>query len=751
MAAPDRRLDVDSSERLIAFARACRAAARAVSLYPPGHRTVEDAVTRLTEAARRAAGEGGLAIDIMPGALRAGGLAPARDEAAIGELANLLHAQQIGGLTLHATADRESWQALLGLLSRSPDDNRRAGGLAELWKTAGGPSIELHAIDYAALLREGHGGSLSRLLRAATEGALAAVTLTDLEALIQAVEARFDGSAGDRGARARTLDDDDETAGRAIARLGALVLSRAAADDPSRVDAALRRLAQLTERLSAEGMRGLVAARAGGAGDGGPGGGAGDDADGATAVLNHMDAPGQARFVAAALVAEGSATARLREAFEALVPADDRRRIASLADGLLPASGAPPDDVPRLRQELDRMVVSYDDRRFVGDAYARELTAARGRAEDLETARPDPPERVEAWLATVSDSALRGLDLQVLADLLALPGQDEEQLTALALQAAARMEDLVRVDLLDAALSLERALDAAARGGGGSAAAAAAAFERLRRGSLVRDLIPLVRRAAAGDGAARRAGANDLERITALLTRLGPAIAPALASALAGEADPATRERLRAVLAGFGDAGEQAVRALLSSEHAETRRNAALLLRDFGGAAGVDVLERLLGDSDPRVRREALRALAVVDDAQAHARILQTIAAAPRDAQRALLDELGLVRDARVAPLLARLAAEWRNRRLSEAALRAMAMIGTLGPAAPREHVDTLAALVGASQWWSPARARNVREHAAAALASIGTAEAKAALEAAAARGGKGAAAARAALARRQA
>ena len=40
-------------------------------------------------------------------------------------------------------------------------------------------------------------------------------------------------------------------------------------------------------------------------------------------------------FRAAALVAEGSATARLREAFEALVPADDRRRIASLADGLL--------------------------------------------------------------------------------------------------------------------------------------------------------------------------------------------------------------------------------------------------------------------------------------------------------------------------------------------------------------------------------------------------------------------------------
>src|SRR5690606_11399359 len=107
--------------------------------------------------------------------------------------------------------------------------------------------------------------------------------------------------------------------------------------------------------------------------------------------------------------------------------------------------------------------------------------------------------------------------------------------------------------------------------------------------------------------------------------------------------------------AGFGAAGEQAVRALLSSDHPETRRNAALLLRDFGGAATVADLEGLLGDRDPRVRREALRALAVDDDPRAHACVMTALAAADRDGQRALVDELGLVRDARVAPLLAAL------------------------------------------------------------------------------------------------
>lgn len=727
-----RALPPDLSLSLIEFARACRAAARAVSLYPAGHRAVDEAVSRLTEVARRAAGDTGLAIDIMPSGLRAGGLPPDRDDAAVRELASLLHAHQIGGITLHANADRESWQTLLGLVGRNAEDNRRDGGLALLWKTAGGPSIELHAIDYAALLREGHGGSLSRLIKAANDGALAAISIDDLEAIIAAVE--------DRGS-ARPIDDDrDEAAGRAIARLGALVLERAGQVDESRVEAALQRLAQLTQQLSAEGMCGLVAARAAADGDaGGTSGPGGGDARGAEAVIDHLDAEGTARFVATALATEGSATARLREAFEALVPADDRRRIASLAEEMLPAAGAPPAEMPRLRQELDHLVVSYDDSRFVGSAYARELTSARGRAEDLETAKPDPPERLDSWLSTVSDGALRGLDLQVLTDLLGID-QDPEQFAVIAQQAATRLEELVRVGFIEPALDLEAALETAREAGGARGESAEAALARLRSGTIVRDLMPLVRRAAP----------EDIDRITALLVRLGPAIAPALASALAREADPAARERLRSVLAGFGDAGEQAVRALLASDNPETRRNAAGLLRDFGGAAGIDVLERLLGDSDLRVRREALRALAVVEDPQAHERILRTLETVPGDTQRALLDELGLVRDARVSPLLALLARRWRERRMSEAAIRAVSQIGMLGASVTRDAVDALAALLDASQWWSPRRARTVRARAADALAAVGTPDARAALEAAVARGGKGAGAARRALARRQ-
>lgn len=718
------RLPPELSDRVVAFSRACRAAARAVALYPPGHRAVEDAVGRVTETARRAAGDAGLTLDVLPDGLRVGGAAPDRHDASVGELAALLYAHQIGGLTLHATADRESWQVLLGLLGRSPDDNRRDGGLARLWQAAGGPSLEVHAIDYATLLREGHGGSLSRLLRAANDGLLEALSLSDLESVIDAVEARR------AGARVEA-DEGDAAAGQAIARLGGLVLARRGDEDPARIDAALARLARLTETLSADGMNGLVGTRETGDDTGG-------DAGGAAAVLDRLGDQGRARFVTAALVAEGSATARLCEAFEALVPADDRRRVASLAAGLLP-DAAPPADVPRLRQELDQLVTSYDDRRFVGRAYARELTLARGRAQDLETARPDPPERIDAWLATVSDGALRALDLQVLTDLLAIDGQPVDQHEAISVQAAARIEELARVGLVDPALTLARTLDAACEAPGARGDAARAGFERLRGGTIVRDLVPLVRRAAPG----------EVDSITALLERLGPSIAPALATALSRESDAAARERLRAVLAGFGDAGEQAVRALLTSDHAETRRNAALLLRDFGGAASVDVLERLLADRDPRVRREALRALAVDDDPGARQTVIEALEAATPDARRALVDELGLVRDARVVPLLVALAARWTKRHTADTAIRAVTLLGLLGPAATRDAIDALAALLPASLWWSPRRARAVREQAATALGTLNTPDARAALAAAADRGGRGSTEARQALARR--
>jgi hypothetical protein len=92
----------------------------------------------------------------------------------------------------------------------------------------------------------------------------------------------------------------------------------------------------------------------------------------------------------------------------------------------------------------------------------------------------------------------------------------------------------------------------------------------------------------------------------------------------------------------------------------------------------------------------------------------------------------------------------WRERRVSDAAFRAIGLLGMLGSTVMPEAIDALAKLIDVTQWWSPRRARALRTQAADALAAIGTPEARAALEAAVARRSKGASAARLALARRQ-
>ena len=53
--------------------------------------------------------------------------------------------------TPHAERRRRggSWRTLLLLLARPPEEVRADGGIARLWETAGGPSIDLEEIDYA--------------------------------------------------------------------------------------------------------------------------------------------------------------------------------------------------------------------------------------------------------------------------------------------------------------------------------------------------------------------------------------------------------------------------------------------------------------------------------------------------------------------------------------------------------------------------------------------------------------------------
>ena len=129
------------------FARACKAAARAVALYPGTHPAIGVSLGRLAQATTRLAEKGAFRLQVRAGALLLDGGAAARPDPAIGELAEVLSRHTIGALTVTAAADAESWRTLLVLLARTPEEVRADGGIAHLWATAGGPSLELVEID----------------------------------------------------------------------------------------------------------------------------------------------------------------------------------------------------------------------------------------------------------------------------------------------------------------------------------------------------------------------------------------------------------------------------------------------------------------------------------------------------------------------------------------------------------------------------------------------------------------------------
>ncbi len=157
-AAPSEHLPPDVALRLAEFARACKAAARAVSLYPAAHPAIRISVSRLTDVAAKATADGSLVIQVLPDGLLIDGRAAARPDAAVGELATLLHEHLVAALTVHKGADAEVWLPFFVMLARPIEEIRDGGGVARVWSLSGNSSIELEELDYSEVLRERSGG-----------------------------------------------------------------------------------------------------------------------------------------------------------------------------------------------------------------------------------------------------------------------------------------------------------------------------------------------------------------------------------------------------------------------------------------------------------------------------------------------------------------------------------------------------------------------------------------------------------------
>ena len=716
--APDQTLPPVLAAGLVEFARCCKAAARAVSLYPGQHPAIALSLGRLVEAAARMTSAGPLCLDVRPDALLIAGAGLPKNDTAVTELADLLHRHLIGALTVNAGVDTASWRTLLLLLARTPDEVRADGGIAHLWATAGGPSLEIREIDYAEVLREKRGTdtSLDAIIAAALDGAQLQLdddTIDRLLAILgdpeqlDALMAQLELAGRERGGDARAA---------AVIKMMQSIITRAKEKDPGELEDSLRQLGRVASRLSADDMLRLLAQRDAHA----------EGGDAVGAVLDRLDDTEVARFVAGSVITEHGATARLAHAFQALVPDIDRqRRLLAIAQEEVAASAVGEDaNFDDLWTRVESMVTSYSDANFVSRDYAQELWTAQMQPVPVEGTSDDPPERVADWMGTVADAALRQLDHLLLHDLLAIE-QDSARWRDIAETVAAHAEDLVRVGHFDQAWTLADAVIREAQSSPVRLEYLPQLLQRFGRGSVLKHVASYLR--SADDEA--------FGRFERLCHAIGPPVIAPLAEALSSEQDARSRRRLRDVLVGFGAQGRDVVQQLMHAPNWEVRRTAAFLLREFGGSEGLRELIPLLTDNEPLVQREAVQALVLAGSDDAARILVSALGSITGRARETLVAQLVAVRDRRAAPLFVYLVRTLDRGRHLAIYLAAIDALGAMGET---EGVDALKAALHQGDWWAPGRTRRARSAAAAALRRIGSPAALDALRTASTTGSRG-------------
>jgi HEAT repeat protein len=706
-AMPDARSTV-----LAEFARTCKAAARAVSLYPTTHPAIQSSLARLMTAAGRLTGERDVEFDVFPGVIAIDGQAPVRPDPAIGELAALLHQRLIGTLSVTSAAGADDWLALLLLLSRPPEDLIAEGGIGKAWTATGRGSFEIREIDYREVLREWAGGEVAEWDRI-----IAACLAHGADGLDDRAIALMVDTFGDATRLAEFIDSLTTSAAAAGVSVGARAaallrllqrtLVAAGRGGAQEVERILDTVAQVAPTLTPDMMMALL----GEATSAGP-----PHEQALATIVTRMGDAGIATFVANAVVAEHGATERLAQAFQTLVPDSERQgRLLELAK----------DDVERtplgaesgfedLWQSAAGMITSYSDKNYVSADYGRELSGARTHALEVERLSDDPPERIHTWLSSVSDTAVRHLDLTLILDLLRIE-TDPVRRQGIAAVAAAEIERRTRLGEFGDALDLTAAI-----------AADASVLDALSTGPLVGHIVAFL----------RTAGRGDVEPLTRLCHAIGPRIAKPLAEALAIEESNRAVRQLRELLLSFGAAGRQSVERLKGSPNSAVRRMAVDLLRHFGGIEALPDLASMLDDADPQVQRESIRAIVNIGTREAYA-VLEHVLVAGRKSRDTVLQELIGLREPKALPLLCYVLMHTAPRGpMVEAHTQIMDALGSLS--AHPESTRTLKQVLYRGEWWAPARTARLRRAAATALHRIGSPDASAVLAEAATRGGRG-------------
>ena len=713
------------SAALAEFARSCKAAARSVSLYPATHPAIQGALSRVVSASRRLTHAGSVTMAVLPDALVIDGRAAVRPDPSIAELADLLHDRLIGELRIASDADATDWRTLLLLLSRTAEELIADGGIGKLWAASGQFHFEIREIDYAEVLRERGGGDAAaweRIVEFCLQGDDSAVVdERTLEAVISALDdpERFNELL--QAVQAASTNGASIGA-RAAALLGLIQKAMDLLEERSQLDqsAVLQTVADSAAHMTPEMLLSLLREAREHA--------ASDEPTLAAAVVARIGDGVVAKFVAGSIVAEHGATERLAVAFETLVPETARKeRLLNLAKETAAQSPLGKEaGFDSLWQDAANLLMSYSDKNFVSDEYGRELSGARSQAIEVERVSDDPPERVQTWRESVSDEAVRRLDLALIQDLLRIES-DPAGWQAIAAIAGDEIERRTLLSDVAPAQTLLNIL-VAERSDEGRAPLrrlAESVLNTLASGQIVRHIVFHLRKA---DDA-------SVEGFNNLCHTIGPAVVRPLAIALAAEENTRAIRRLRELLLAFGAAGRQSVEQLKHSPNPSVRRMAIDLLRVFGGSEALPELASMLDDADPQVQRESIRAIVQIGTDDAFAVLQQTLVGGSASRDTILQQLIGL-RDDKAVPLLCYVLNHTSPRgKMATVHAQIIDALGNL--TVHPESTRTLRAILYRGEWWAPLRTAALRQAAAAALRQIGRPETLAILEDAVTRGSR--------------
>ncbi|HZM94021.1 MAG TPA: HEAT repeat domain-containing protein [Vicinamibacterales bacterium] len=720
---------VEQGALLTDFARTCKAAARAVSLYPGTHPAIAALLSRLVAATGRLTRDGPVKFAIHRDLLAIDGRAPLRPDPSIGELATLLHERLIGRLTIQPEADADDWRTLLLLLARAPDDLITSGGIGQAWTGTGRTHFEIREIDYAEVLRERGGGEADwdRIIAYCLQGEGGALDEGIMASLLEALDepARF-------AMLLEQLQQAPAPDGTKVgARVGALLQLMRTAIDAARtrgeaeVDRGFETIAASCSSLTPEMMLAMLERRESTITD---------EASLMSHVVERMTDDTLASFMARSVARERGSAERLAEALHVLVPSQEQKahvvelaKAEALESALGEESGFEQLWANVANTVMSYSMLSYSDNSWISEQYGKELSGAKKQAIDVERVSDDPPERIQAWIATVTDSAVEQLDLEMILDLLRLQGTPE-QWEPIAVIAASEIERRTLAGDIAGAHSLIEALVRETKADGRAAlhATATKAVDHLGAGPIARH-VALHFRTIIDEA---------IERFNQLCQLIGPSVVRSLADALAREENAVAIRRLGNLLLSFGTAGRRSVEQLKNSPNPAVRRTAVTLLRRAGGQEALLELASMMGDDDPDVQRESIHAIVEIGNANAYSVLHRLLLEADTPRDSALRELIGLRND-KAVPLFSYVLAKGEPRgKLIGIHLSIIEALGTMKPRP--ESIRALQQVLLRGNWRTPFRTAAQRQAAATALRRLGTPEALAVLEAAITSGGRG-------------